>query len=229
MRRFLLLAHKVPPSGAFTLNDLAGGAGRMDEDARAVSTAFTLSNDLRRDTEFSILFVAEPPPAARRIDIVGARVRYLNPDERSTAALLKNALVRSVAFPGEFESSPGLRVGPVEPRAALTAFLALPGAVWCTEDGAPIASWSSPEGGIAAVVSDPYDPTAEETAQLRASGVPRLSVGPRSLRSSQVIDLVHAELDRRAPPETAAVALTEPAAEADPSNGSSAHRAPSGS
>jgi len=64
VRRFLLLAHRVPPNGAFTLNDLAGGAGRMDEVARAVSTAFTLSNDLRRDTEVSILFVAQPPPVA---------------------------------------------------------------------------------------------------------------------------------------------------------------------
>ena len=115
MRRFLFLAHRVPPDGAFTLNDLAGGAGRMDEIARAVSTAFTLSNDLRRDVEVTVLFVAEPPPRARRIDLVGARLRYLNPDERSTAALLKNALGRSANHPGEFESSPGLSVAPVEP------------------------------------------------------------------------------------------------------------------
>ncbi len=203
VRRFLLLAHKVPPSGAFTLNDLAGGAGRMDEVARAVSTAFTLSNDLRRDVEFSILFVAQPPPLARRIDIVGARVRYLNPDERSTAALLKNALVRSVAFPTEFESSPGLRVGSVHPDAALTAFLTRPGAVWLTEEGAPFREGAPTGEEFAAVISDPFDPTEEEAARLRASGVPRLSVGPRSLRSSQVIDLVHAELDRRRPPSEA--------------------------
>jgi tRNA (pseudouridine54-N1)-methyltransferase len=224
VRRFLLLAHKVPPGGSFTLNDLAGGAGRMDEVARAVSTAFTLSNDLRRDTEFTILFVAEPPPVARRIDIVGTRVRYLNPDERSTAALLKNALVRAAAYPTEFESSPGLRVGPVDPASALESFLRLPGAVWLTEDGAALRSWPSPSGDIAAVLSDPYDPTEEETARLRASQVPRLSVGPRSLRSSQVVDLVHAELDRRAaggPP-------TEPEAARTPGNGSPGRPAPSG-
>jgi tRNA (pseudouridine54-N1)-methyltransferase len=197
VRRFLLLAHRVPPNGAFTLNDLAGGAGRMDEIARAVSTAFTLSNDLRRDTEVSVLFVAEPPPAARRIDVVGARVRYLNPDERSTAALLKNALVRSAGFPRELESSPGLRVGPVDPPVALSEFLGLPGAVWLTEEGGPIAGWEPPEGAIAAVISDPYDPTEAESALLRGSGVPRLSVGPRSLRTSQVVDLVHASLDAR--------------------------------
>jgi tRNA (pseudouridine54-N1)-methyltransferase len=196
MRRFLFLAHRVPPDGAFTLNDLAGGAGRMDEIARAVSTAFTLSNDLRRDVAVTVLFVAEPPPRARRIDLVGARLRYLNPDERSTAALLKNALSRAVTFPREFESSPGLIVAPVDPGVELKAFLGRPGAVWMTEAGRPITEWD-PGGEVAAVVSDPYDPTPAEAELLTASGVPRLSVGPRSLRTSQVVDLVHAALDRR--------------------------------
>lgn len=197
MRRFLILAHRVPTDGAFTLNDLAGGAGRLDEVARAVSTAFTLSNDLRRDTEVTVLFVADPPPKARRIDVVGARVRYLNPDERSTAALLKNALVRSVDFPSPFESSPGLVVAATDPRADLGAFLAHPNPVWLTEDGLPIEQWGSPGGHVAAVVSDPYDPTPEERDLLTAAGVPQVSVGPRSLRTSQVIDLVHHEFDLR--------------------------------
>lgn len=197
MRRFLILAHRVPTSGEFTLNDLAGGAGRMDEVARAVSTAFTLSNDLRRDTDVAILFVANPPPKARRIDLVGARLRYLNPDERSTAALLKNALVRSVDFPRPFESSPGLSVAASEPMTDLRTFLAQPNPVWLSEDGLPIEQWPSPGGHVAAVVSDPYDPTPEERELLLASGVPRVSVGPRSLRTSQVIDLVQHEFDLR--------------------------------
>jgi len=197
MRRFLILAHRVPTNGQFTLNDLAGGAGRMDEVARAVSTAFTLSNDLRRDTELTVLFVADPPPRARRIDLVGGRLRFLNPDERSTAALLKNALVRSVDFPRPFESSPGLTVAPSDPPADLRAFLTHPNPVWLSEDGRPIEEWSSPAGHVAAVVSDPYDPTPEEHALLASTGVPRISVGPRSLRTSQVIDLLHHELDLR--------------------------------
>jgi tRNA (pseudouridine54-N1)-methyltransferase len=197
MRRFLVLAHRVPTSGQFTLNDLAGGAGRMDEVARAVSTAFTLSNDLRRDTELTVLFVADPPPKARRIVLTGARLRFLNPDERSTAALLKNALVRSVDFPRPFESSPGLTVAPTDPASEIRTFLAQPNPVWLCEDGRPIEEWSSPGGDIAAVVSDPYDPTPEERDLLASTGVPRASVGPRSLRTSQVVDLVHHELDLR--------------------------------
>jgi tRNA (pseudouridine54-N1)-methyltransferase len=197
MRRFLLLAHRVPPTGSFTLNDLAGGAGRMDEIARAVSNAFTTSNDLRRDTEVTILFLAEPPPAARKIEMVGARLRYLNPDERSTAALLKNGLVRSIVHPQEFESSPGLRVSASDPDRDLAAFLGRPGTVWLTENGAPLARHPCDPADFGAVVSDPYDPTENEARQLRDSGVPALSVGPRSLRTSQVIDIVHHALDAR--------------------------------
>jgi tRNA (pseudouridine54-N1)-methyltransferase len=197
MRRFLLLAHKVPTDGAFTLNDLAGGAGRMDEVARAVSTAFTLSNDLRRDTELTVLFAAEPPASARRIELLGARLRHLNPDERSTAALLKNALVGAARYPSDFESSPGLRVGPVDPLAHLAGFLRLEGALWLSEGGRPIADLPTGGAGFAACVSDPFDPTPAEEAVLAASGVPKVSVGPRSLRTSQVIDAVHHEFDLR--------------------------------
>jgi tRNA (pseudouridine54-N1)-methyltransferase len=197
MRRFLLIAHRVPVRGEFTLNDLAGGAGRMDEVARVVSTLFTLSNDLRRDVEATVLFVAEKPPAARRIDLVGRKLRYLNPDERSTAALLKNALVRGATAPGPVESSPGLTVGPVDPAAALGEFLRLPGALWLAEDGAPLDGWTPDGQEIAAFLSDPYDPTSEELDLLRKSGVPRISVGPKVLRSSQVVDVFQRELDLR--------------------------------
>jgi len=185
----------------------------MDEVARSVSTAFTLSNDLRRDTEMTILFVAEPPPAARRIELSGARLRYLNPDERSTAALLKNALTRAAHFPRDFESSPGLKVGPAEPMAVLREFLGRPGAVWLTEGGLALGAWPGAGGELAAVLSDPKEPTGEERELLTASGVPRLSVGPRSLRSSQVIDAVHRELDLREVPRagTASEATAPPA------------------
>ncbi|MCI4336919.1 MAG: hypothetical protein L3K17_06970 [Thermoplasmata archaeon] len=199
MRRFLILAHRVPVGGAFTLNDLAGGGGRMDEIARAASTAFTLSNALRVDTEMTIVFSAEPPPRARRIHLTGSRLRYLNPDERSTAALLKNALVRSIPLDRDVEASPGIVVGPVDPLAALGRFLEAPEPVWLTEDGGPLGLWAEGKEGFSAVISDPIDPNAEEVAVLRGHGVARVSLGPRSLRTSQCVDVLHNEFDRRAP------------------------------
>lgn len=172
----------------------------MDEVARVVSTAFTLSNDLRRDTSLTILFAASPPPAARRVRLVGEKLRYLNPDERSTAALLKNALVRSAAVDHEIESSPGLFVGPVDPMEELKGFAGAQGTWWLTEDGAPAESTPVPPEGLHVVLSDPDSPTATEVEVLRASGAVAVSLGPRSLRSSQCVDVLHNLLDRRAPP-----------------------------
>lgn len=197
MRRFLLLAHRVPTGGQFTLNDLAGGGGRVDEVARSVSTAFTLSNDLRTDTELTILFLNDRPPGPRRIHLVGSRLRHLNPDERSTAALLKNALVRAIAAEHDVESSPGLVVGHVDPAAELEAFGRLPGAFWLTEDGSPIEAHRAAGSGFAAILSDPENPSEGERARLEHLGIPKVSLGPRSLRSSQCIDVVHNEFDRR--------------------------------
>jgi tRNA (pseudouridine54-N1)-methyltransferase len=198
-RSFLLLAHRVPVSGAFTLNDLAGGGGRMDEVARCVSTAFTISNGCRADTELTVLFVAEPPPKSRRIRVDGSRLRYLNPDERSTAALLKNALQRSLVEVHDVEASPGMVVGAVDPPAAIAEFLRRPGCFWLTEGGRPLRDLplDATPSGFCAILSDPTDPTESERALLEAAGVPRASVGPISLRSSQVIDVVQNEFDLR--------------------------------
>jgi tRNA (pseudouridine54-N1)-methyltransferase len=191
VREFLILAHRVPVGGAFTLNDLAGGGGRMDEVARVVSTAFTLSNDLRRDTQLTILFEAEAPPRARRMVLDGRRLKFLNPDERSTAALLKNALVRSAGVPRDVEASPGLLVGPADPLEELGRFLGAPGTLWLTETGAPIAPNDLEGGSFRAVLSDPTDPVGEELERLRASAAAPRSLGPRSLRSSQCVDVLH--------------------------------------
>jgi tRNA (pseudouridine54-N1)-methyltransferase len=197
MRRFLLLVHRVPTGGQFTLNDLAGGGGRVDEVARAVSTGFLLSNDLRRDTEMTILFASERPPGPRRIRLLGERLRHLNPDERSTAALLKNALVRGIPVEHDVESSPGLLVGPVDPPRDIEEFCALPGALWLSEDGAPLDdSFGAPEG-FAAILGDPYGPSPEEQSLLERLAVPRVSLGPRSMRVSQCIDVLHNHFDRR--------------------------------
>jgi tRNA (pseudouridine54-N1)-methyltransferase len=197
MRRFLLLAHRVPTGGQFTLNDLAGGGGRIDEVARSVSTGFLLSNDLRRDTEMTILFASDRPPGPRHLRLIGERLRHLNPDERSTAALLKNALVRGIPAEYDVESSPGILVGPSDPSREITEFVAQPGAIWLTEDGAPLEESADAAGDFAAVLCDPYGPAPEEEALLARLAVPRVSLGPRSMRASQCIDVLQNHYDRR--------------------------------
>jgi tRNA (pseudouridine54-N1)-methyltransferase len=169
----------------------------MDEIARAASTAFTLANDLRRDVELNILFTAEPPPHARRIRMLGERLRYLHPDERSTAALLKNALARSVPRENEIESSPGLWVGPVDPLQQLAEFVRHPDSLWLDETGATLRDFRRELTTFSAVVSDDRNLAEGEIECLEEAHVPRVSVGPRSMRTSQCLDLIHGEFDLR--------------------------------
>ena len=87
MRRFLILGHKAPVTPEFHLNDLPGAAGRLDVLCRAIGASLFLSHGIRRDTEVMLLL-----QNTVRIRISGQYVKRLNPDERSTAALIRRAL-----------------------------------------------------------------------------------------------------------------------------------------
>ena len=83
MKRFVVIGHKAATSGDFKLDDMAGGAGRLDILLRCINSSFFLSHGIRRDAEVYLVLQGEPN-APRTIRINGSEVRYLNPDERST-------------------------------------------------------------------------------------------------------------------------------------------------
>ncbi len=87
MRRFVVLGHRAVTSSGFSLNDLCGSAGRMDVLLRCINSAFFLSHDLRRDTEIYLVLKGGPEPP-KTIRLRGDELKYLNPDERSTGALI---------------------------------------------------------------------------------------------------------------------------------------------
>ena len=87
MRRFLILGHKAAIEPDFTLNDLPGAAGRIDVLCRAIGATLFLSHGIRRDVETNLLL-----QDSVHVRISGESVKRLNPDERSTAALIKHAL-----------------------------------------------------------------------------------------------------------------------------------------
>ncbi|MCG2825706.1 MAG: tRNA (pseudouridine(54)-N(1))-methyltransferase TrmY, partial [Thermoplasmatales archaeon] len=108
MRTFLLIGHRVKTSGDFTLNDLCGSTGRLDVLLRCINAAFFLSGDIRRDTEIYLVLLGEPEPP-KTIHLIGSELKYLNPDERSTGALIRNALMKEIKN-GEIISTPGIYV-----------------------------------------------------------------------------------------------------------------------
>ena len=194
MRRFVILSHTGPITPEFSLNDLPGGAGRLDVICRAIGAAFFLSHDLRRDVEVTVLI-----RDSIQIRIVGAEVRHLNPDERSTAALIKHALEKlqesNDGARDEVRSTPGIYVGRADLAGVLDRLYqhgARP--IVLHEEGAPIESFTVPRDP-AFFLSDHLDFTPEEEATL--AELPRVPLGKVPLHASQCITIVHHYLDRR--------------------------------
>ncbi len=188
-RRFIVLGHHTTTTGDFGLNDLAGSTGRLDILLRCVNSAFMLSHDLRRDTELYLILLGPPRPP-KTVRLVGPELRYLNPDERSTAALLRRAL-RS---PSEGESSPGIYVerrGLSHLRTRLGQ-----GLIYLREEGEDIRRVSLPTLSTF-LLSDHRDVTAQEAVVVEEAQPLLVRIGPKSLHADHAILLVHNELDRQ--------------------------------
>jgi tRNA (pseudouridine54-N1)-methyltransferase len=193
MRRFVVVGHKAATAADFKLEDLAGSAGRLDILLRCVNSAFFLSHGIRRDVEVFLVLQGEPrPPVTVRIS--GAEVRYLNPDERSTGALVRNALLK--LGEGEVRSSPGIYVSR-RSFAEVIELLAPQGElVYLREDGEDVRSKRFPED-VTFVLSDHQDLTPEEEAMLLVRSPSVVRLGPRSYHADHCIVIMNAELDRQ--------------------------------
>jgi tRNA (pseudouridine54-N1)-methyltransferase len=91
MTSFAVLGHTARSDGAFSLNDLPSSGGRMDVLCRCVNASLFLSHTLRRNVECCLVLLGPPFPP-KTVKFSGASVRSLNPDERSSASLIKKAL-----------------------------------------------------------------------------------------------------------------------------------------
>ncbi|MEW5825410.1 MAG: tRNA (pseudouridine(54)-N(1))-methyltransferase TrmY [Candidatus Bipolaricaulota bacterium] len=187
MRRFIVLGHKVPQDGQFSLNDLPGTGGRVDILCRATGAALFVSHGIRRDTEVVLLV-----QNAIQIRIVGDRVKRLNPDERSTAAILQAAL--AAAGPDEIQSSPGVFASREDLAQALDRLYQLEAQpIVLDEGGTPVADFVFPPNP-AFILSDHMDWAPEDLDAL--ADLPRVSLGGQPLHTSQCITIVHYLLDQ---------------------------------
>lgn len=82
MRYFIVIGKNTITNADFNLNDLCGATGRLDILLRCVNSAFFLSNNIRKDVELFLILQNK-----RTIRLVGKELKYLNPDERSSASL----------------------------------------------------------------------------------------------------------------------------------------------
>ena len=196
MKRFVITGHKAVADGSFKLDDLGGGGGRVDILCRCVNSAFVLSHNIRLDVEvYLVMEGGDDAPKTVRID--GSTVRYLNPDERSTAALIRNACLKKLPAGRELVSSPGVSISR-KGFADVIADLAGKGTfVYLKEDGTDVREFDFPENPIF-ILGDNQDLTEEEEKVLLAHSPSTICLGPVSLHADHCIILAHSEMDRRA-------------------------------
>jgi tRNA (pseudouridine54-N1)-methyltransferase len=201
VRSFVVVGSRARTARDFPLDDLCGSAGRWDLLARCVQAALFIAHDLRRDSELTLVLEGPPdPPKALRVE--GATARGLNPDERSTVALLSRAL--ELPLPpsgGEVTAHPGIHVS----RRGLDDVLGAEasagrGLVLLDEHGRD--GWSGrvagavAPGGATFVLGDDTGLSEAHLAEVRVRDALELGLGPRPLHTDHCIVLVHNLLDR---------------------------------
>jgi len=188
MRQFVVLGHAASTDPDLSLDDLPG-AGRFDVLCRAVTAAFTLSHAIREDVRCFLVLQNR-----LSIRLEGDELRYLSPDERNVASLLKNALEAAETAVGAqaVESTPGI-------YAAKRGFEALLDdldgtVIQLHEDGDPLPDLGLPDTPIF-VLSDHEAFTDAEAALLAEHADARISVGPEAIHGNHAITVVHNYLD----------------------------------
>jgi tRNA (pseudouridine54-N1)-methyltransferase len=163
----------------------------MDLVARCVTASLLVSHGVRADTEF-VAVLTGPPRPPRQVRFVGSEIRSLNPDERSTASLVRKALTEE----GLAERSPhrGIYVAGRGFRETLDI---VPPPIYLLAEGGTDLRAATLPADASFVLSDHRDFTGEEESLMTAKTTAKLSVGPKSLQADQVIAIVHNELDRR--------------------------------
>jgi len=189
MKEFIIIGHRAVTT-PFSLNDLPGAAGRMDILCRCVNAALFLSHDLRRDVRVYIVLKGQPsPPKIIRFD--GMDVRYLSPDERSAASLIRKALEKNVQeFWTGSTSGVSIRKGDLSDLLSeLNKKL-----IYLREDGKDLREKKFDEPLF--VLGDHEGMTGDEEKTIEGFEHEIVSAGPLSLHADHCIVLLHNEMDR---------------------------------
>ncbi|MDL5362431.1 tRNA (pseudouridine(54)-N(1))-methyltransferase TrmY [Halalkalicoccus sp. NIPERK01] len=191
MRQFIVSGHEVPTTAEFSLSDLAGGAGRLDVLCRCVSSAFFLSHAIREDVRVHLVLAD-----AFAIRFEGSELRRLNPDERSTAALIRKALGEREEAVGhmEVETSPGVHLSRRGFEPVLETAAGEGTVIQLHEEGDPVVEVAPPEDPVF-VLSDHHDFSAHETDLLSEHADERVRLGPERLHANHAITVAHNWLD----------------------------------
>lgn len=180
--------------GKLPLNDLAGGAGRMDVLIRGLMAALLTSHGIREDVEV-ILHLQGGPGPHRRLKFIGTELKGFHAEERSVAGLISKSIKQPMPAIGQWiERSPGVYDGGGTLQRTIkdwenTTLIRLDAdaeRLW--NEKAILPSASNPNSAdIAFILSDDLPLEIEE-------GIPR-SLGSTWLQGHLAIGLCHFLLD----------------------------------
>jgi tRNA (pseudouridine54-N1)-methyltransferase len=190
MRQFIVVGHDAPTTAEFSLSDLPG-AGRLDLLARAVTSSLLLSHGIRESVRTYLVLSDQ-----FTVRFEGRELRRLNPDERSTAALVRTALEEREEAIGhmEVETSPGVYLSRLGFETTLDTAATHGTVCQLYEDGTPAPDIEPPENPVF-VLSDHRDFTGDELETLTEVREHRLTLGPERLHADRAITVAHNWLD----------------------------------
>lgn len=198
MRRFVIIGGRATASPDFLLADIPGTSGRLDVLLRCLRAAMLVSHGLRRDAAVYLVLLGGPA-APRSVRVDGAAVRFLRPDERSLATLVKKALAAPREGAGFVAVRPGVAVADggldavIDDLGPCTAYL-------LDEGGADLRAAALDAGSPAFFLGDHRGLDEGAKARIAALGATALRVGPVSVHADDAVAIVSNELDRRAAP-----------------------------
>lgn len=196
----MVVGQRARTASDFPLEDICGAGGRWDLMARCVQAALFISHGLRRDSEV-VLVLLGPPDPPKAVRVSGAEARRLNPDERSTVALLGRALGQRLPLNGlEVTATAGVHAS----RRGLDEVLdsCTDGPMVLLDEAGQLDMWEVPpsagQGGLTFVLGDDRGLSDEQLAAVRGQGALEVRLGPVSLHADHCIAIVHNLLDRAA-------------------------------
>ncbi|MCA1812532.1 MAG: hypothetical protein LC624_01100, partial [Halobacteriales archaeon] len=136
--------------------------------------------------------------------IQGERLRHLNPDERTTAALFKKALALQPGSAAWLQSTPGIAVSKMKLDQVLERLKGRE-LVLLEEGGQDLHLWK-PSGNTVFILGDDKGFTDAEIGAVRKAGATQISIGPLAVHADQAITIAQNYLDRAQGPSPATMA-----------------------